>query len=102
RGSDPAALLGYQNCLLPRLHGELPEHGGYVIAHRPWRERERARDLARRLASAPGAQHVEFAIRERGALVAQHVGGDLGVYVAASGGDTADDRGHLVRPSGLR
>src|SRR5690606_23139374 len=29
--SDPAALLGHQNCLLPRLHGQLPEHGGDVI-----------------------------------------------------------------------
>src|SRR5690606_28893409 len=86
RRSDPAALLGEQHRLLPRGDLQLAEHGRDVVAHRPGREREAARDLGGRLAVSPRAQDVELAVGERWALVAQGVRGDLGVDVPLARG----------------
>src|SRR5690554_7151092 len=94
--SDPAALLGDQNSLLAGADVEFAEDHGDVVADSSGGQQERSRDLTCRLTASTGTEHVELAIGQRAALIAQRVRGDLRIDVACACRDAADDGCDLV------
>lgn len=99
--SEPAFFPGSVGGGVATGDAELAHRGGEIVAHGSWCEVHMLGDGLDRIAGACCTQDVEFATGQWALRFGEGGGGDVGVDVAVSVGDVAQDVGEAIGWNGL-